>query len=98
MSADHFADVFPDILDFVKGEQPTAAKFNGMAQLIDGAFADITEGIGDPWDTQGHTCIGGDFTLSPKNLAQASLARIIGPSDYLSPSGVTLKEHHGANT
>jgi len=86
MSRDQMQDVFPIVFDFKKGEQPTAEKLSGLVKHVDGGFGRITQGVGDPWDYQAHTGSGGAFDLSLENLGQSSLARIIGPSDWLSPS------------
>ena len=87
MSKDQMQDVFPIVFDFVKGEQPTAQKLTGLVKQTNTAFSQITQGVGDPWDYSSHTAGGTRYPLSLENLAQASLARIIGPSDYLSPFG-----------
>ena len=86
MSQDQMQDVFPIVFSFKKGEQPTAEKLTGLVKHVDTGFARITQGVGDPWDYQSHTGSGGAYDLSLENLGQSSLARIIGPSDWLSPS------------
>jgi len=88
MSRDQMQDVFPVVFDFVKGEQPTAEKLTGLVKHTDSGFSRITQGIGDPWDYAAHTnALGSSFSLSPVNLGQSSLARILGSSDWMSPPG-----------
>jgi hypothetical protein len=88
MSKDQMQDVFAVNFDFKKGEQPSSTKLTGWVKQTNSAFSDITQSIGDPWMYQSH----GDRELSPEKLAQASLARIIGPSDWLSPHGASWNE------
>ena len=88
MSKDQMQDVFAVNFDFKKGEQPSHIKLSGWVKQTNSAFSDITRSIGDPWMYQSH----GDRELSPEKLAQASLARIIGPSDWLSPHGASWNE------
>lgn len=76
-------DAFPIEFEFKQGEQPTAAKFNGLVKFTDTAFSRVSQAVGDPWDSTSHV----KGTLSPEKLAQTSLARIIGPADYISPLG-----------
>lgn len=94
MTQDQMIDVFPIVFDFKKGEQPTAQKLTGVNQLINEAFSEITQIIGDPWDSQSHSWgIGSDTKkLSLEKLSQPSLSRIIGPSDWLSPNGGDFNE------
>lgn len=92
---DQMQDVFPVSFDFVKGEQPTATKLTGWVKQTDTAFARMTKAIGDPWEYTAHSGTGGVYFLSPGRLAQASLARIIGPSDYVSPRGSSFQEAAG---
>jgi len=87
MSEDKMQDVFPVVFDFEKGEQSTAQKLTGFIRHTDSAFSRLTRGIGDPWDYTRHTGSGGAYSLSLKNLSQASLARAIGSSDWVSPAG-----------
>jgi hypothetical protein len=87
MSQDQMQDVFPISFDFKKGEQPTATKFTGLVKQTKSGFDRITQAVGDPWEYTSH-----GYNLSPERLAQANLARILGPSDYLSPSGASLEE------
>jgi len=87
MSQDKMQDVFPVPFDFVKGEQGTAQKFTGLVKHTDSAFSRMSLGIGDPWDYTSHTGSGGAYRLSLKNLSQASIARCVGPSDWMSPAG-----------
>jgi hypothetical protein len=88
MSKDQMQDFFPVVFSFVKGEQPTAEKLTGLVKHTDVAFSRISQSIGDPWDYAAHTDSGSArYDLSPENLAQTSIARIVGPSDYLGPMG-----------
>jgi hypothetical protein len=89
---DQMQDVFPVAFDFVKGEQPTAIKLTGWVKQTDTAFARMTKAVGDPWEYTAHSSTSGAYFLSPDRLAQASLARIIGPSDYVSPRGGSFQE------
>jgi len=84
MSRDQMEDVFPIEFNFKQGEQPTAAKLNGLVKFTDSAFSRVTQAVGDPWDAANppHTS-----ALSLEKLSQASIARILGPSDYASPLG-----------
>jgi uncharacterized protein (DUF2345 family) len=86
---DQMQDVFPIEFNFVEGEQPDGVKFTGWRKQTDAAFARITRAIGDPWEYNTHSGGSGpsNYHLSPSRLAQASLARIIGPADYASPQG-----------
>jgi len=84
-SYDRMADAFPTVFDFKKGEQPSSRKLTKWVKLTDNAFSLVSQAVGDPWDYQSHV---GD--LSPQNLGQATLARIIGPSDYVGPLGETV--------
>jgi hypothetical protein len=87
-------DVFPVNFDYVKGEQPTGTKMTGGVKQADTAFSRVTKAIGDPWEYQVHTGGPSDtaYNLSPERLAQASLARFMGPSDYVSPRGASFQE------
>lgn len=89
MSKDQMTDVFPIIFDYKEGEAPTAEKLTGANKIINTAFDEITRAVGDPWDTQSHTWgVGSDRKkLSLEYLSQASLSRMIGPSDWISPNG-----------
>lgn len=89
---DQMQDVFPVSFNFVKGEQPTATKFTGWVKQTNTAFARMTKAVGDPWEYTAHSGSSGAYFLSPDRLAQASLARIIGPSDYVSPRGASFQE------
>lgn len=84
-SYDRMANVFPTVFDFKKGEQPSSRKLTKWVKLTDNAFSLITQAVGDPWDYQSHE---GD--LSPQNLGQATIARAMGPSDYIGPLGETI--------
>jgi hypothetical protein len=91
MSTDAMNDVFPIVFDFKDGEEPTSVKLTGLVKHVDTAFADITRAVGDPWDYQSHSWgAGSGQTLSLENLSQASLARLIGPSDWIGPLGGEL--------
>jgi hypothetical protein len=94
MSRDQMTDVFPIRFDFLKGEEPTGEKLTGFVKTVDAAFNDITRAVGDPWDSQAHLFNGASETtdLSVEKLAQVSLSRIIGPSDYISPHGASFNE------
>ena len=85
-------DIFAVSFDFKKGEQPTHNKLNGWIKQTDSAFSDITQAVGDPWDYQVHSSGGDSVKLSPENLSQASLARMIGPADWVSPHGASWNE------
>ena len=85
-------DVYPVEIEFRKGEQPSATKLTGTTKQTETAFEKVTEAVGDPWVTTGHSGTGGAFELSPEKLAQTSLARISGPSDYLSPAGASSED------
>ena len=87
MSRDQLQDVFPISFEFVEGEQASATKFTGWVKQTDTAFARISKAIGDPWEYQSHLA-----QLSPERLAQTSLARFGGPSDWLSPKGACWNE------
>jgi len=92
-TSDRMQDVFPIVFDFKNGEQPSATKLTKWINLEDAALNRVTLAIGDPWDYQVHTTTEDEaYTLSPEKLAQVSLARIIGPSDYVSPIGGGLNE------
>lgn len=93
MSSDRMNDVFPILFSVVEGELPTAEKVTGAVKLIDVAFADITQAVGDPWDYQSHS-----VDLSLENLGITNLARIIGPSDYISPLGGCFNEEAASTT
>lgn len=82
MSNDQMQDVFPILFRFAEGQQPTEKTLSGLIKYLDVAFGDITRSVGDPWDQTTHIC-----DLSVEKLSQSSLARIMGPSDYLSPHG-----------
>lgn len=84
--ADRMQDVFPIVFNFKRGEQPSSTKLTKWVQLEDIGFDKITLAVGDPWDYQTHTSGSTAYTLSPENLSQPSIARIIGPSDYISPT------------
>jgi hypothetical protein len=85
MSKDQMQDVFPIVFDFKKGEAPTAEKLTGLVKQLDVGLSKATQGIGDPWDQQQNQ-------LSLEKLGQTNLARIIGPSDYLSPPAGSWNE------
>lgn len=85
---DQMQDVFPISFKIERGEMPTAEKLTGWIKQTDTGFSRITRAVGDPWEYSSH--IHGD--LSPERLAQTSLARTIGPSDYLSPRGSSFQE------
>ena len=89
---DKMQDVFPVSFDFVKGEQPSATKLSGWVKQTDTAFSKMTKAIGDPWDYTTHSGVGGPYILSPAKLAQTSLARFAGPSDWASPRGASFQE------
>jgi hypothetical protein len=91
-SEDKMQDVFPVNFDFVKGEQPTASKLSAWVKQTDTGFSRITRAVGDPWDYSAHSGYGGAYNLSPEKLAQASIARFCGPSDYASPRGASFQE------
>ena len=97
MSSDSFQDVFLITFDFKEGERPDNVKFSGWVNQTDSAFSRIQAGIGDPWDYTGHTAVGATdgLLLSPTRLGQPSIARILGPSDFLSPSGTVLSQYTG---
>ena len=95
MSRDQMQDVFPIDINFKKGEQVTSTKLTGQARQIDTAFSRVTQAVGDPWEYSVHSGSAGDYTLSPERLAQASLSRMIGPSDYISPPGNSFDEVSG---
>jgi hypothetical protein len=86
-------DVFPVVFDFKKGEQPDNLKLTKWVKLTDGAFGLVVKAIGDPWDYQTHS---GTITptsvldLSPQKLSQPTLARTVGPSEYMGPLGETV--------
>lgn len=82
MASDRLQDVFPVSIDFVSGEMPSAAKLTAIVSQTDTAFSQIMGAIGDPWEYQAH-----DFSLSPTKIAQVSLARYSGPSDYVGAGG-----------
>jgi len=84
---DQMQDVNPISFDFKKGEQPSATKFTGWAKQTDSAFSRVVGAIGDPWEYQAHI-----HDLSPEKLAQTSLARLMGPSDWISPQGASWNE------
>jgi len=86
---DQMQDVFPIEFNFVNGEQPDANKFTGWRKQTDAAFNRIVSAIGDPWEYNVHA---NNLFLSPERLLQASLARVIGPSSYLSPQGSSWNE------
>ena len=89
---DRMQDVFPVVFDFKNGEQPSANKLTKWVKLEDIGFDRLTLAIGDPWDYQTHVKSGSlIYTLSPENLAQASLARIVGPSDFISSMGGSME-------
>jgi hypothetical protein len=93
MSVDKMQDVFPIEFDFVNGEQPDSVKFTAWRKQTDAAFANVVKAIGDPWEYNTHTNGDGvQYNLSPSRLAQASLSRMIGPSDYASPQGGSFNE------
>lgn len=79
---DQMQEVYPVLVSYVDGEQPTANKLNGVLKQTKSSFDVITKAVGDPWDAQGHI-----FDLSPQKLSVPSLARIIGPSNYLGYAG-----------
>ena len=83
MSDDQMQDVYPIQFNFKSSEQPTGEKLSALVKHTDSAFSNITQAIGDPWDYQSHS-IG---LLSLARLGQSSLARMAGPSDWLSPIG-----------
>ena len=87
MSNDKMQDVFPIVFDYGQGEQATAQKLTGLVKHTDSALSRMAQGIGDPWDYASHTGSGGAYSLSLTNLSQASLARSIGSSDWMSPWG-----------
>lgn len=88
-SYDRMVDVFPTVFDFKRGEQPSSRKLTKWVKLTDNAFSLITQAVGDPWDYQSHE---GD--LSPHNLGQATIARMVGPSDYVGPLGETINSDY----
>lgn len=95
--ADRMQDVFPIVFDFKRGEQPSSSKLTKWVQLEDIGFDKITLAVGDPWDYQTHTNLAAaTYYLSPENLSQPSIARMIGPSDYISPSAC-FNESAGAS-
>lgn len=86
-------DVFPVAFNFVRGEQPSSEKLTKWVKLEDSALDRVVTAIGDPWGYQAHIGGGGTvYTLSPEQLAQTSIARIAGPSDYIGPYGNALME------
>ena len=87
MSQDKMFDVFPVRFDFKKGEMANEEKLSGVIKHIDIGFDNLTEVIGDPWDIQQHNWNSSIQKLSLENLGQPNLARIIGPSDWISPGG-----------
>ena len=93
LSNDRMVDVFPMVFDFKKGEQPSSAKLTKWVRLTDNAFHLITKAVGDPWDSKDHF---GTITptssksLSPQKLSQPTLARTIGPSEYIGPLGESI--------
>jgi hypothetical protein len=89
---DQMQDVFPVSFEFVKGEQPSATKLTGWVKQTNTAFARMTKAVGDPWEYTAHSGTSGIYFLSPDRLAQASLARFMGPSDYTSPRGASFQE------
>ena len=93
MSVDKMQDVFPIEFDFVDGEQPDAVKLTGWRKQTDAAFSRVVQAIGDPWEYNTHSNGASvAYNLSPSRLAQASLSRMIGPSDYASPQGGPFNE------
>jgi len=90
-SKDNMQDVFPVSFDFVPGEQPSNVKLTGWIKQTDTAFSKITKAIGDPWDYNSHSGSAA-YTLSPAKLAQTSVSRFAGPSDYASPRGASFQE------
>ena len=92
MSTDQMQDVFPVAFDYKKGEQPTSTKLSGGVKQTDNAFSRMTRAIGDPWEYSAHSGIGGAYYLSPSRLAQTSLARFSGPSEFVSPRGASFQE------
>jgi len=84
-SYDRMVDVFPTVFDFKVGEQPSSRKLTKWVKLTDNAFRLVTQAVGDPWDYQTH-----EGQLSPQKLGQATIARLIGPSDYVGPLGETI--------
>jgi hypothetical protein len=92
MTQDNMQDVFPVNITFVPGEQPVDRKLTGFAKQTDTAFSKMTRAIGDPWDYNVHSGSSGNYTLSPAKLSQASIARLLGPSDYASPRGASFQE------
>ncbi len=89
---DQMQDVFPVSFEFVKGEQPSATKLTGWVKQTNTGFARMTKAVGDPWEYTSHSGTSGSYLLSPERLAQASLSRMIGPSDYVSPRGASFQE------
>jgi hypothetical protein len=85
-------DVFPINFDFVKGEQPSGTKLTGWIKQTDVAFSRIGKAIGDPWDTQAHAAGLTSVLLSPQRLGQPSLARSLGPVDWVSPQGASWNQ------
>jgi hypothetical protein len=94
MSRDQMQDVFPIGLDYEDGEQPSSIKKTAVVKHTDSAFSNVTRAIGDPWDFQVHS-VG---KLSLENLTQSSLARLIGPSDWISPVGGCWNERKDFTT
>ena len=84
MSKDQMHEVYPVLVNYVDGEKPTANKLNGILKQTKSSFDTITKAVGDPQDAQDH-----GYTLSPTKIGVPSLARMIGPSDYISPVFVT---------
>ena len=82
MAKDQMQEVYPVLETYVDGEQPTANKQNAVLKQTKASFDSITQAVGDPWDAQDH-----GYTLSPQNLSVPSLARMIGPTDYLGYAG-----------
>lgn len=85
-------DVFAINFDWKEGEQPTSAKLTGWVKQTDSAFSEITGALGDPWEYQSHI-----HPLSPEKLTQTSLARFLGPADWVSPQGASWSESCTAN-
>jgi hypothetical protein len=84
---DKLQDVFPINFQFVQGELADATKFTGWVKQTDTAFSNMGSAIGDPWEYQSHL-----HPLSPEKLAQTSLSRFMGPSDWVSPAGSCWNE------
>ena len=92
MSQDKMQDVFPIDFNFVNGEQPDSDKLTGLVKQSNNAFDRVVSAIGDPWEYNVHSVGGSSYLLSPSRLAQTNIARMIGPSDYVSPKGACLNE------